>query len=79
MKQVRGKEREAVDMWKNCNITSPTSIGTSNQSSKSLTSIMIGFSREPSTGSSGNSSRENSLLHCHLRASVTVGNVLIGI
>ena len=66
-------------MWRNCNITSPTSIDTLYQSSKSLTSITIGFSLDPSIGSSGNSSRRKSLLHCCLLASVTVGDVLIGI
>ena len=66
-------------MWKNHNITSPTSIDTPYQSSKSLTLITIGFSHDPSIGSSGNSSRRKSLLHCHLLASVTVGDVLIGI
>ena len=62
-------------MWKNCNITSPTLIDTLNQSSKSLTSITIGFSREPSTGSSGESSHKKSLFHCRLRISVIVGDV----
>ena len=66
-------------MWKNCNITSPTSIDTSYQSSKSLTSMTMGFSCDPSTGSSGNSSLRKSLLHCCLLASVIVGDVLIGI
>ena len=40
---------------------------------------MIGFSRVPSSGSSGNSSSRNSLLHCLRRASVTVGDVRIRI
>ena len=66
-------------MWKNHNITSPASIDTPYQSSKSLTSITIGFSLDPSIGSSGNSSHRKSLLHCRLLASVTVGDVLIGI
>ena len=41
--------------------------------------MIIGFSRVPSSGSSGNSSSRNSLLHCHRRASVTVGDVRIRI
>ena len=36
---------------------------------------MMGFSRVSSSGSSGNSSSRNSLLHCRRRASVTVGDV----
>ena len=40
---------------------------------------MMGFLRVPSSGSSGNSSSRNSLLHCHRRASVTVGDVRIQI
>ena len=36
---------------------------------------MIGFSRVPSRGSSGNSSSRNSLLHWRRRASVIVGEV----
>ena len=42
---------------------------------KSVVSTTMGFSRVPLSGSSGNSSLRNSLLHCRRCASVIVGNV----
>ena len=64
---------------KNCNTTSPRLIDSLNQSSKSLTSITIGFSLLPSTRSLKNSSHKKSQHHCCCWASVTVGEVWIGI
>ena len=52
-------------------------IDSSNQFSKLVHSMTIGFSRVPSSESSGNSSSRKSLLHFCRHASVTVDDVRI--